>query len=285
MISRLTCPRVAGLAWVASWSALLLLLAMPGAAETKAVDFDSAVRSEFSQFGEDGVVEKIFEIIEPTRKYVVEFGAYDGVHNSNSRNLIVNHGWGGLQMEGHPDRAAKLAALYADNPKVVGRRAWIWPGNVEVLFEDHDVPKDFDLLVIDIDSNDYYVWKAIHSYRPKVVMIEYNPWFPPTQKAVVAFHPMNYWDGTNYNGASILTLYELAKSKGYELVYVMRDGANLFFVDQQYFPRFGIEDNSPVALWHPRWMPTKKLMDYPEGKDVLPVNRFEIPKFWILNER
>lgn len=245
-----------------------------------AVDLGAELRSVFSQFGEDGVVEKIFELIPPTTKYVVEFGAYDGVHNSNSRNLILNHGWGGLQMEGHPKRAASMVELYKDNPKVTAKHAWIWPGNIEVLFEDNNVPRDFDLLVVDIDSNDYYVWKAINNYRPKVVMIESNPWFLPPQKALIDFHPMNYWDQTNYAGASIQTFYELAKSKGYELVYVMQEGANLFFVDKQYFPKFGIKDNSPVVMWHERAMPNKELTDYPEGKEALHIDAFEIPKVW-----
>jgi hypothetical protein len=243
-------------------------------------DFDSVLGGPFSQFGEDGVVEKIFEIIKPTQKYVVEFGAYDGVHNSNSRNLILNHGWGGLQMEGHPQRADDLKKLYADNPKVTALHAWIWPGNIEVLFEDNKVPNDFDMLVVDIDSNDYYVWKAIHNYRPKLVMIESNPWFPPGKKAVIEYHPMNYWDRTNYAGASIQSFYDLAKSKGYELVYVMHEGANLFFVDKEYFPLFGIKDNSPAALWRARAMPTKELSDYPEGKDALHIDAFDIPKRW-----
>ena len=69
---------------------------------------------------------------------------------------------------------------------------------------------------------------------------------------VIDFHPMNYWDGTVYLGASLQSLYELGKKKGYELVYHMTDGPNAFFVAEEYFDRFGIEDNSPSALFnHP----------------------------------
>ena len=90
-------------------------------------------------------------------------------------------------------------------------------GNIEILFEEAGVPKDLDLLVSDsdIDSNDYYVWRAIHDFRPKVVM---NAFFPPPQLMVIDYHPMNYWDGTYYIGASIQSLYELGKKKGYELI-------------------------------------------------------------------
>lgn len=234
---------------------LLLAAAAPAAAgedERQPVDLRAAERKVFSQFGEDGVIEKIFEIIEPTSRYCIEFGAHDGITHSNVRNLIVNHGWRGLQIEGDEKKAAKLAENYAQHPEVTTRQAWVWPGNVEILFEDAGVPRDVDLLVIDIDSNDYYVWRAIHDFRPKVVLIEGNWFFPPPQQMVIEYHPMNYWDGSHYLGASPQSMYNLARKKGYELVHHMTYGPNLFFVDAKYFDRFGIEDNSPAALMSPK---------------------------------
>ncbi len=62
---------------------------------------------------------------------------------------------------------------------------------------------------------------------------------------------MNYWDGTDYHGASIQSLYELGKKKGYELVYGNKAGNNLIFVDAQYYPLFGIKDNSPKRFYRP----------------------------------
>jgi hypothetical protein len=213
------------------------------------VDFARADSRVFSQNGEDGVIERIFQIIEPTNHFAVEFGAADGIRDSNIRNLIVNKGWGALMIEGDDKEAEKLIENYADNPKVKGLSAFVYPGNVELLFEDNRVPLDLDLISIDIDSNDWYVWRALHDYRPKVVVIEYNPSFPPPIKAVVDFHPLNYWDQSDYYGASIQSLYELGKKKGYELVYCESQGTNLFFVDARYFKRFGITDNSPKRLY------------------------------------
>jgi hypothetical protein len=223
--------------------------AEPLAAEE--LDLARFERNVNTQFGEDGVLEKIFEVVEPTHRFVVEFGAYDGVTNSNPRNLVVEHGWRGLQIEGDAALAQQLARNYADHPEVKTLHAWVYPGNIEILLEENGVPRDFDLLVIDIDSNDYYVWRAIQSFRPKVVLIEYNPAYPPPERAVVDFHPMNYWDGTDYHGASIQSLVDLAARKGYELVYGNQAGNNLFFVDAPYFPRFGIRDNSPERFYHP----------------------------------
>jgi hypothetical protein len=205
----------------------------------------------FSQGGEDGVLDKIFEVIPPTRRFVVEFGCSDGVTYSNSRNLIVNHGWSGLLMDGDHAAIEKARKAYANYPSVNVAEEWIYPGNVETLFDKYGVPKDLDLLVIDIDSNDYYVWKVIHEYRPKVVLMEYNPGFPPPQKAVVQFHPLNYWDNSDYYGASLQSLYELNKHKGYEMVYGTFGGLNAFFVDATYYPRFGLRDNSPARFYRP----------------------------------
>ena len=256
------------------------------------VELEAAERSVFSQYGEDGVIEKIFEIIEPGPKFCVEFGAYDGVTNSNMRNLILNHGWSSFQIEGDRKRARQLAKSYADHPNVKTLEAWVWPGNIEILFEENGVPKDLDLLVIDIDSNDYYVWRAIHDFRPKVVMIEMNAFFPPPQRMVIDYHPMNYWDGTYYTGASLQSLYELGKKKGYELLYQLSYGPNIIFVDEKYFDRFGIADNSPSKIYRqlpPEVMNRRRVqvgrngVPWPKGKRKLVWKNLEIKKKFILD--
>jgi len=260
--------------------------ATPTAEPTTPVDLASHARSVFSQFGEDGVIEKIFEIIEPTEKYIIAFGAHDGVTNSNARNLILNHGWGGLLIEGSPLRAKQLHAAYREFPKVTTQEAWVFPGNIELLFEDAGAPLEPDLLVIDIDSNDYYVWRAIHDYRPKVVMIETHPQFPPPELMVIDFHPMNYWDGGGYVGASIQSLYNLGKKKGYELVHCMAGlSPNAFFVDAQYYDRFGIADNSPEALWTKKFIKAENAGVIAPDDKYLVWNNLRIEKKFILDKR
>ena len=152
-------------------------------------------------------------------------------------------------IEGDEDKVSVMESHYKDSPNAKGLQAWVYPGNVEILFEENGVPLDLDFLVVDIDSNDYYIWKVMHKYRPKVIMIEHNGLFAPPLKIVANFHPMNYWDGSYYWGASIQSFYDLAKEKGYELIYVEKRGINLFFVDKKYYKRFGIKDNSPKKLY------------------------------------
>jgi hypothetical protein len=242
--------------------------------DEKSIDLRGSEHSVFSQFGEDGVIEKIFEIIEPTEKYAVEFGAGDGARHSNVRHLFLNKKWGGLLIEGDPKLAGAMKRKYKDNDAVTALEAWVYPGNIEIMFEENGVPRDLDFLVIDIDSNDYYVWRAIQNFRPKVVQIEANPAFPPPEKMVVEFDPNNYWDGSDYYGASAQSLYELGKQKGYELVYHSSRGNNLFFVREEYYDRFGIEDNSPTKIYTPVHV-FKKNKNRP---DHLPVSARKIPK-------
>ncbi len=216
------------------------------------VGLSQSERSVFSPAGQDGILEAVFEIIEPTHRYVVDLGAGDGLNGSSSRNLIANHGWRGLLVEPPGDLGAALSGNYADRPSVQTLRAGIYPGDVELLLEQARVPRDLDLLIVTLRGNDWYVWRAIQEFRPKVVQIEYNAAFVPPQTMVVEYHPLNYWDGSLYFGASIQSLSELGGRKGYELVYADQSGTTLYFVDRSYFPRFGIEDNDPGTLFVPR---------------------------------
>jgi len=209
-------------------------------------------RSVFSPAGQDGVLERIFEIIEPRHRCLVDLGAGDGAAGSSSRNLIANHGWRGLLVEPSPDLATELAGRYADQDEIRTLEAGIYPGDIEIVLEEADVPPDLDLLIVGLQSNDWYVWRAIQEFRPKVVQIEYNAAFFPPQTMVIEYHPLNYWDGSIYFGASIQSLYELGRRKGYELVYADRSGTTLYFVDRRYFQRFGIVNNAPVKLFVPR---------------------------------
>lgn len=114
-------------------------------------------------------------------------------------------------------------------------------GNIQELFKKYDVPKDFDLLSIDIDFNDYWVWKAITDYSPRVVVIEYNSSIPPTESRAVPYDPDARWDGTSYFGASLLALQNLGLKKGYTLVGCNDHGVNAFFCKRELVERFKIK--------------------------------------------
>jgi hypothetical protein len=183
------------------------------------IDLSQHERKIFSQNGEDGVIKKIFEVIKTTNKYYVEFGV-ENANECNTRNLRENCGWTGLLMDGGYEN--KEIGLYQE---------FITAENINELFRKYNVPQEFDLLSIDIDYNDFYVWKSLDEiYQPRVVIIEYNASHLPTEDKVVKYDANAVWDSTNYFGASIRALYNLGKLKGYSLIYANNQGVNLFFV-------------------------------------------------------
>lgn len=183
------------------------------------IDLSKYEKKVYSQNGEDGVIEKIFELIGATSKFYVEFGVENG-HECNTRYLREHYQWQGLLMDGG-----------AQDLSINLRREFITAENINQLFQFYQVPYEFDLLSIDIDSNDFYVWNTISDvYSPRVVVIEYNASHLPHEDKVVLYDPMRRWDGTNYYGASILAYYFLAQKKGYSLVYAENRGVNLFFI-------------------------------------------------------
>ncbi len=102
--------------------------------------------------------------------------------------------------------------------------------NIEPLFNEMGVPEEFDLLSIDIDGNDYWVWKNILKFRPRVVTLEYNALYRPAVKWVMKNNPTLAGKNDSYFGASLKSLELLGLEKGYRLVGCTFTGLNAFFV-------------------------------------------------------
>ena len=188
-------------------------------------DLRAHERSVRSQCGEDGVLLRIFECIGTSNRYFVEFGAKDGCVESNTAHLRIDCGWTGLLMEGDAARA---------RPPV--RSEFVTAENVNALFARHRVPRDFDLLSIDVDGNDYWIWKAIHGYRPRVVVIEYNIFFGPSVRKTIPYRADFHWDKTAYHVASLAALQKLGREKGYTLVHAESYAPNAFFLKNSELP-------------------------------------------------
>jgi hypothetical protein len=178
-----------------------------------------------SQNGEDGILSAIFTAIGVTNRYFVEFGCEDATECNTAHLLKL--GWQGLLMD--PGGISR-------NPLTMVRKEFITAGNVAALFRKYGVPEAFDLLSIDIDGNDYWVWRAI-PHRPRVVVIEYNAHVPPSERSSIVYDPAFKWSGTDYYGASLRALAELGTSKGYTLVYCDRTGVNAFFISTDALPQ------------------------------------------------
>jgi hypothetical protein len=187
-------------------------------------DLKSFERSVFSQGGEDGVLERIFECVGFSNRFFVEFGAKDGLELSNTANLRINKGWRGVLMEGKGPVADGVV------------QEFITAENINLLFARHGVPKDFDLLSVDIDGNDYWVWRALVDFRPRVIVVEYNIYFQLDDPRTIPYEPERTWDATGYHGASLAAMRKLGVEKGYSLIHTDSWMPNAIFVSSDLLP-------------------------------------------------
>jgi hypothetical protein len=162
---------------------------------------------------------------------------------SNTYALIEEQDFAAVLIEGSTERYLELKAALGKNPKITPINAFVGftaEDGLDQLLAGTAIPKDFDVLSIDIDGNDYHVWNAVENYAPRVVVIEFNPTIPTAVEFVQAA------DMNINQGASIQSLVNLARGKGYELVCITQ--CNCLFVRKEYFDLFGIDDNSPGTL-------------------------------------
>lgn len=216
-----------------------------------ALDLQDLAQSLYAQGTEEGILERLLQRIEPTNRYCVDIGASDGLRNSNTALLLREHGWQGTLVEGSVYRYRRLQANYGASRNVQLRHEQVQPDTIEGLLAEAGVPDCIDLLSIDIDGNDYWVWRAIQTVHARIVVVEYNPYYAPPERWVMRFNPGHVWDGSTYYGASLESLYVLGRSKGYELVCCDDMGNNAFFVARELYPRLGLKDNAPSALFRP----------------------------------
>jgi hypothetical protein len=184
----------------------------------------------YSQCGEDGVIRAIFDCIGTTNRFFVEFGAKNGLDLSNTACLRLQRGWTGLLMDGDPKFESELV-----------KREFVTAENVCDLFAKYEVPERPDLLSIDIDGNDYWLWKAIDHYLPRLVIVEYNVFFGLDVSKTIAYNPEHVWDATHYHSASLAAFHKLAHEKDYALVYTDRYAPNAFFIHRPELPSGFVE--------------------------------------------
>jgi hypothetical protein len=181
----------------------------------------------FSQNQEDGMIAEVFRRIGATSRRFIEFGVEDGLE-CNSAFLLMQ-GWRGAWIEGSQANVAKARAAFAAYPvRVVGR--YITVENADAVIAELAEGEELDLLSIDVDSIDYWLWQAIRTVKPRLVVIEYNATWPPFVRKTVAHVPAMQWDGGNFYGASLGALEALGREKGYCLVGCSLAGVNAFFV-------------------------------------------------------
>lgn len=185
----------------------------------------------YSQTGEDGIIDYIFSRIKSTNKKFVEIGVEDG-KECNTATLSRHFGWNGLLIEGN-SKNAKLAREYYKGFPVKVVSSFVTKENINTILKKNGITGEIDLLSIDIDGNEYWIWNEIFEINPRVVVMEYNSSFgnkPITINYSPNFDRLKAHPSMWYHGASLSALTKLGKSKGYILVGCCSTGFNAFFV-------------------------------------------------------
>jgi hypothetical protein len=204
--------------------------------------------SVFSQFGDDGIIQWLIHRLPGLRETFVEFGVED-YQEANTRFLLVNDNWRGLVMDGS---SRNVEAIRRDpiswRHDLQSACAFVTAENIDRLLLDHGFQGDIGLLHIDIDGNDYWVWRSLTAVRPAIAIVEYNSVFGPEREITVPYDPEFTRAAAHfsrlYYGASLASLCQLARSKGYDFVGSNSAGNNAYFVRSEL--RHGLKPLTPA---------------------------------------
>lgn len=198
----------------------------------------------FSQNGEDGVIELLTNFLNLKNGTFCEFGAWDGIHLSNTYNLLKNKNWKGVYIEGDSEKykdLCKLSTLYPDRVETINSFVdYKGPNTLDNLLKSTFLPIDFDLLSIDIDGMDYHVWNAVELYKPKLVIIEVNSNLRPGDFYISEKDTSNSYIGTGFSATC-----ELGFKKGY---YPIIHFGNLFLGRADFLEMNNFKKPSPSDI-------------------------------------
>jgi hypothetical protein len=185
----------------------------------------------YSQHEEDGILAEIFRRIGVTNQTFFEFGVEDG--QECNTHLLLQSGWRGAWVEGNSQHVRSIResfriAIASGHLRVT--ETLVTRERINEIVRDLSLPEEIDLVSIDVDSNDYWLFKELMATKPRVAVIEYNAKFPPPLKRVIPYQKDRVWNGSDYYGCSLQSLAELAETKGYTLVGCNITGTNAFLV-------------------------------------------------------
>lgn len=181
----------------------------------------------YSQNGEDGIIQEACARLNIKKGYFVEFGAWDGKYLSNTYNLYQNCDWSGCYIEGDQKRFQMLLKNI-DLKKILSINCFVsvdGENTLDNILRRHGVNKNLDIISIDVDSEDLAIWESLKNYRPRIVVIEFNPTIPNACEFV---QPL----GTHLGNAP-LSIIKLGAAKGY-CPFAATD-TNLFFIQKEIF--------------------------------------------------
>ena len=220
------------------------------------ISLDDTGFKVFSQHEEDGLLLFILSALEACPEVFVDIGACDGI-NSNCANLAVNMGWHGLFVDADAVAIERGSYFYKKIPdpwtyKPVFQCKKVTAENINAIITQSGISGTIGLLSIDIDGNDYWIWKALESIDPLVVIVEANVEMGLRDLVVPYDAGFSHADRHPvYHGASVNAFIRLGKEKNYRLVGANRYGHNLLFVKNGFGEQALPEVDAAAVLQHP----------------------------------
>lgn len=192
-------------------------------------------KNVYSQNGEDGIILEILKRLKlnSKNKWCCEFGAWDGIHGSNTFNLVKNFNYNAVYIEGEKNKYKDLLNTRKKFKRIIPFNKFIEHkknslNSLDKILKKTKISKNFDILSIDIDSFDLAVWKSLKKYRPKIVIIEINSGLPPGIRQI---------HGNGKIGNSFSSTVDYAQRNKYQLVC---HTGNCIFVDKKYSKKLRI---------------------------------------------
>lgn len=188
----------------------------------------------FSQWGDDGIIQFLVDYLQPENNIFIEFGVED-YEEANSRFLMINNCWKGLVMDSSQEHInhIKNSNVYWKY-QLEAIPAFVNRNNINNLLQSYLKGSYADLMIIDIDGNDYWIWDAIDVTNPTIVIVEYNSLFGCDRAITIPYSDNFLRTKSHYSnlyyGASLPALFHLAKQKGYQLIACNSNGNNAYFV-------------------------------------------------------
>jgi hypothetical protein len=244
--------------------------------------FDDVEFRAHSQTGEDGILLFVFSVLGATNKRVLEVCAGNG-YECNAANLIINHGWQGLLFDGNQgniDAANEYYLACKDTPLLRPNcvHAWLTTDNMDALIQEHGFAGEVDLLSLDIDGNDYWLWQSMECVSPRVVILEYENAWGPHRAVTQAYKPDSVWKPHPLSlptaGASLSAFVKLGRRKGYRLVGCNRMCYNAVFVRNDVGADILPEISTEACFSYP--VAQKRMSTVEENQDII-----DTVQYWV----
>ena len=188
----------------------------------------------FSQWGDDGIIQFLIDYIEIKEDTFIEFGV-ENYTEANTRFLLINNNWKGMIIDGSKENidSVKQDKIYW-RYDLTAIHAFVTEKNINQLLKENNFIGEIGILHIDIDGNDYWIWKTISVIDPIIVIMEYNSVFGDEKTWTIPYQDDFSRNKAHYSnlyyGSSLLALCDLATEKGYSFIGSNSNGNNAYFV-------------------------------------------------------